>query len=124
GAGAVWTPMTVDLDPFAGRVIGVELSAMDSVGSGRVAFGEPLTVAGGPPGQREVGKAAAVVIVVLTGLDRRMVPPWGPVGGLSALGRVVREGVAFDRYRAPTSVVPAVFATIVTGLPPRAHGLE
>lgn len=124
GTGAVWTPVTVDLDHYAGRIIGVELSAMESTGSGRVAFGEPTTLSGRPAAPVEPGSAAVVVLVVASGLDRRAVPPWGPVGGLSAIARLVREGVAFDRYRAPTTVLPAVFASLVTGLPPRAHGLE
>jgi arylsulfatase A-like enzyme len=124
GSGAVWTPLTVDLDPYAGKVIGVELSALESTGSGRVAFGEPLTVPGRDAAEPALGNAAVVVVVVASGLDRRTVPPWGPVGGLPTIGRLVRDGVAFDRYRAPTTVVPAVFASLLTGLPPRAHGLE
>jgi hypothetical protein len=124
GTGAVWTPITVDLDQYAGRVIGIELSALESTGSGRAAFGEPITVSGRATAPVETGSAAVVVVVVASGLDRRAVPPWGPVGGLSSIGRLVREGVAFDRYRAPTTVLPAVFASLVTGLPPRAHGLE
>ncbi|HEX4337917.1 MAG TPA: sulfatase-like hydrolase/transferase [Polyangiaceae bacterium] len=124
GTGAVWTPLSVDLAPYAGHVIGVELSAVESGGSGRVAFGEPATVAGHPTAPPESGNAAAVVVIVASGLDRRSIPPWGPGGTLPALGRLVHDGVAFDRYRAVTTVVPAVFATLLTGLPPRAHGLE
>jgi len=124
GTGAVWTPLSVDLEPYAGRVIGVELSAVEATGSGRVAFGEPSTVAGHPPAPLESGNAAAVVVIVASGLDRRSIPPWGPSSGLPTLGRLVRDGVAFDRYRASSSVVPAVFASLLTGLPPRAHGLE
>ncbi|HVW28334.1 MAG TPA: sulfatase-like hydrolase/transferase [Polyangiaceae bacterium] len=124
GTGAVWTPLTVDLEQYAGRVIGLELSAIESTGSGRVAFGEPTTAPSNPEPLVEIGRAPAVVIIVASGLDRRSIPPWGPVVGLPTIARLVREGVAFDRYRAATSVLPAVFASLLTGLPPRAHGLE
>jgi hypothetical protein len=124
GTGAVWTPLTVDLEQYAGRVIGVELSALESTGSGRVAFGEPRVAPSGVEAPVDAGNAAAVVVIVASGLDRRSIPPWGPVSGLPTIGRLVRDGVAFDRYRAATTVVPAAFASLLTGLPPRAHGLE
>jgi len=124
GTGAVWTPLSVDLTEYVGRVIGVELTAAESSGSGRVAFGEPSTVSARAAAPAEVGNAAVVVVVVASGLDRRSIPPWGPSDGLPTLARLVHDGVAFERYRAPTSVAPAVFASLVTGVPPRAHGLE
>jgi arylsulfatase A-like enzyme len=46
------------------------------------------------------------------------------VGGLGAIARLVRDGVAFERYRAPTTVVSGVMASLLTGTSPRAHGLE
>ena len=124
GTGAVWTPLNVNLDQYAGRVIGIELTAVESTGSGRVAFGEPTTVPSGTETPIDAGSAAAVVLVVASGLDRRSVPPWGPTSGLPTIARLVRDGVAFDRYRAASTVVPAAFASLLTGLPPRAHGLE
>jgi arylsulfatase A-like enzyme len=63
------------------------------------------------------------VVIVFSGLDRRTIPPWGPATDLAGLGRLVHDGVAFDRYRAPTTVVSAVFASLLTGLSPAAHGL-
>ncbi|HEX4477814.1 MAG TPA: sulfatase-like hydrolase/transferase [Polyangiaceae bacterium] len=124
GTGAVWSPVTVDLGPYAGRVVALELTAADSSGGGRVAFGEPMLVPGKPDQHEHVAPAQVVVVVVMAGLDRRMIPPWGPIGGFTALGRLSRDGVAFDRYRSPTTVVSAVMASLLSGLSPRAHGLE
>jgi arylsulfatase A-like enzyme len=123
GTGAAWTPLTLDLGPYAGRVVGIELSASESSGGGRVAFGEPVFVSS-PAEVPRVPRAKVAVVVLAAGLDRRMIPPWGPVASLPALGKLVRDGVAFDRYRTPTTVVGATVASLLTGVPPRAHGLE
>lgn len=124
GTGAAWTPITLDLEPFAGRIIGIELESTDSTGGGRVAFGEPVVASGRDGPLPEVPAAPVVVVIVAAGLDRRLLPPWGPAAGFPAIAKLVRDGVAFDRFRAPTTVVGAVFASLVTGLSPRAHGLE
>jgi hypothetical protein len=124
GTGAAWTPLELDLGRFAGRMVGVELGASDSTGGGRVAFGEPAIVGGHEGAPITVPEARVVVVIVAAGVDRHLVPPWGPVGGVPAIGKLVRDGVAFDRYRAPTTVVGAVIASLLSGVSPRAHGLE
>jgi len=65
-----------------------------------------------------------VVVVIAAGLDRRRVPPWGPIGKLSALGHLARQATAFTRYRAPTTVPAGVLASLLTGLLPHAHTVE
>ena len=42
GAGATWTPVSVDLDKFGSRVIALELRAIEASRGGRVVFGEPV----------------------------------------------------------------------------------
>lgn len=71
-----------------------------------------------------VPEARTVLVVVGAALDRSRTPPWGPIGKLTALGELVRSGVAFNAYRAPSTVTTATFATLVSGLPPRAHAAE
>jgi hypothetical protein len=71
-----------------------------------------------------VPQARTVVVVIAAGLDRRRIPPWGPIGRLAGLGELARRSVAFGSYRVPTTVPAAVFASLLTGLSPRAHGLE
>ncbi|MFO7178544.1 MAG: sulfatase-like hydrolase/transferase [Pseudomonadota bacterium] len=123
GESAAWTPVTIDLGAHGPGILGLEFAAIDSTHGGRLAFGDPVLV------RREeatlsVPRARVVVLVVLASVDRRLVPPWGPTGKLSTLADLARSGVAFGRHRAPTSVASASFATLLTGLPPRAHGLE
>jgi hypothetical protein len=122
GAGAMWTPVTLELERFAGRVVGVELSSLESTGGGRVAFGEPGIA--GSPDELRAPSSRIVIVVVAAGLDRRLIPPWGPVSGLPAITKLARDGVAFDRYRVPTTVVGATMTSLLTGLTPRAHGVE
>jgi hypothetical protein len=124
GTGAVWTPVTVDLDAYASRIVGIEFEANESSGGGRIAFGEPALVLPEDGTRVRTGSSPLVVIVVLAGVDRRMIPPWGPVGNFPGIARLLRDAVVFDRFRAPTTVVSAVMASLLTGVGPRSHGLE
>jgi arylsulfatase A-like enzyme len=122
GAGTPWMPLSVELDRFVGRVVGIEFVSSEATGGGRVAFGEPAVV--GAHEQHDVPEARAVVLVVASGLDRRLIPPWGPSAGMPGIARLVRDGVAFDRYRVPTTVVASVMTSLLSGLDPRSHGVE
>jgi len=123
GKDAKWIPLEIDLSPYAGQLIGLELRVLQATGGGRVAFGEPV-VAKRKPADVTVPEARVVVLVIAAGLDRRRVPPWGPIGGLTALGELARAGVAFTRYRVPTTVPAGVVASLLTGLPPEAHAVN
>lgn len=124
GTGAAWLPLSVDLSPFAGRVVGLEVGTGAAASGGRIAFGEPVVTKPALHGARSVSQARGVLVVVFSGLDRRTIPPWGSASTLSGVARLARDGVAFDRYRAPTTVVSAVMASLLAGVSPRAHGLE
>ncbi len=123
GEGGQWVPLDIDLSRYAGEVVGIELRAIESRGGGRVVFGEPR-LGSDRSVEPHVPRASTVVVVVGASLDRRRVPPWGPIGDRAALGELVRSGVAFSAYRAPTTVTTATMATLLTGLPPRAHAVE
>lgn len=123
GTGARWVPLRLSLGQFEGRVVGLEFRALEATGGGRVVFGEPTIGLTLPPGG-EVPKARTVVLVVAAGLSRQQIPPWGKIGALAALGELGRVGVAFSGYRVPTTVPAGVVASMLTGLPPRAHALE
>lgn len=123
GEGATWITLNHELAGHAGKVLALELAAEQATMGGRVVFGDPAVVRA-KPGLPRVPEATTVVLVVLSAIDRRRIPPWGSGAGLSTLSMLSKTGVAFASYRAPTTVSAAVVASMLTGLPPRAHALE
>jgi len=123
GDSAVWAPIELDLGRFAPDPIALEFRARDASRGGRVTFGDPELVRKAGPAL-EPPAARVVLLVVLSGIDRRRLPPWGAGSGLVALSELARTGAAFSRYRAPTTISAGVLATMLTGLMPRAHGVE
>ncbi len=123
GDSASWTPLAVDLAPFAGKVIGVEFRALDGSRGGRVAFGDP-SIARKLPETIATPKAKVAILLLQAGIDRRRVPPFGPTGKLAALGDFGRSATGFSGYRAPSVVVQSVAASLLTGLSPRTHRVE
>jgi len=123
GDSASWTPLAVDLAPFAGKVIGVEFRALDGSRGGRVAFGDP-SIARRPAPPLAIPKAKFAILLLQAGIDRRRVPPFGPTGKLPSLGELGRAATAFSGYRAPSVVVQSVAASLLTGLSPRTHRVE
>jgi hypothetical protein len=123
GDSAVWTPIELDLGRFAPEPVALEFRARDATRGGRLTFGDPELVRKAGPAP-EPPAARVVLLVVLSGVDRRRLPPWGSGAGLVALSELARSGAAFSRYRAPTTIPAGVLATMLTGLMPRAHRVE
>jgi hypothetical protein len=123
GDGATWTPIALDLAQYSGSLLGLEFSALEATRGGRVAFGDPVIVrhAEAPP---PPPRARLAVVVVLSASERARLPPWGPTGGLKTLGELSRVSTAWSAHRVPSSVTGAVLASLLTGLPPDAHGLS
>ncbi len=122
GQGAQWTPIEVDLTPFADRVVGLELSARRAARGGRLVFGEPRIVRS-TVSSDSIPRTRLAVVVVAAGLDRRRIPPWGAIEDLAVLGSMQRQAMAFYQYRAATTFPAGNMATLLTGLPPRVHGV-
>lgn len=123
GNGARWTPVTLDLSKYAGRVVALELRALSASQGGRIVFGEPQ-ISRLTQSQRAPNRAKTVVVVVASGLERRLVPPWGPIANRSAFVELRREAAAFDGYRVPTTVPAGVMASLLTGVSPTVHKVE
>jgi arylsulfatase A-like enzyme len=122
GSGATWVPLAIPLKEHAGKLIALELRALESSKGGRILFGDPAIVR--PTIAKSVPKASTVVVVVASGLDRRAVPPWGRTPGLGSFAELARTSAVFSSCRAPTTVPSAAVASLLTGLPPSIHGLE
>lgn len=124
GEKAVWTDIDMPLKNVAGSLIALELRAVAAPPGGRVLFGDAELVIPTPP-PSPVPPARAVVIVALSGVERAMLPPWsgGPSPAFPTLSDLALTATTFNRHRAPGTVVQTVMASLLTGLPPRAHAL-
>ncbi|WP_437576583.1 sulfatase-like hydrolase/transferase [Sorangium sp. So ce887] len=120
GDKATWTDIELPLAPFAGSLISLELRA--ATRGGRILFGDPV-LAGSPEPPPSVPAARAVVIVALNGVERPDLPPWSgrPEPHLATLSELATSATTFDHHRGPSTVVSAVVASLLTGLPPPAH---
>jgi hypothetical protein len=124
GDHAAWTEVEIPLAPFAHEVIALELRATQAARGGRVLFGDPMITVTAPP-RPPAPAARAVVIVVLDGVERSELPPWSGAANpaLLALSDLAATATIFDQHRAPSPIVSSVIASLLTGLPPSAHGL-
>jgi hypothetical protein len=123
GDGAAFIPLSVDLSPAAGEVVGLELRAVEGSRGGRVVFGDPMisrAVAELP----QVPPARHVVVVVLSAVDRGRIPPWGPGGSMPALAGLAKHAAVFSAHRAPSTVPAASFASLLSGVSPAVHGIQ
>jgi hypothetical protein len=123
GDGGSFVPVSLDLAPAAGEVVGLELRAVEGSRGGRVVFGDPLisrATAELPPPP----PARTVVLVVLSALDRGRIPPWGPTAAMPALAELAKHAAVFSAHRAPSSVPAASFASLLSGAAPTVHGIE
>lgn len=124
GNGANWTPIDVDLSSYAHRIIALEFRALRAAQGGKVVFGEPKVVRTEPSLAADLVRPRLAILVVAAGLSRRKIPPWGPTGAYSSIGALQQEAVAFQNYRASSTLPSSVMATLLTGLAPGAHRVE
>ncbi len=120
GDRAEWTPVDVALDAFAGKVVTLELRSKQGTTGGRLLFGDPAVYLA-PRAAAAIPPARLAVVIVMAGLDRSKVAnhEMYPV-----LGDLQRTATRFEAHRAPTSVTGGIVASLLTGLSPRAHGVE
>ncbi|HTM44782.1 MAG TPA: sulfatase-like hydrolase/transferase, partial [Polyangiaceae bacterium] len=123
GDQAAWKQVSVDLSRFEGKAITLELDATQIQGSGRIAFGEPA-IRSANQKRPAIAQAQNVVLVLAGGLSRSALPPWGTAQGFRGLLELIHQGVIFNGYRAHSTVVTSVVASLLTGLPPRLHAVE
>ena len=125
GDKASWIDVELPLAGSPSAVSAIELAATQAPRGGRVLFGDPAVVLPPVAAAAAPAPARAVVIVVLDGVTRADLPPWsgGSPATLPSLVDLAQTGTVFDHHRAPTTAVSAVVASLLTGLPPTAHGV-
>lgn len=122
GDEATWTPVDLALGRYAGELVALEFGVRQATGTGRVAFGDPELLRN--KSASDAVNANTVVLVVMAGLRRASLPPWGSLPSLPGFGELVRVGTAFTNYRAPSTVPAAALASMLTGVSPRGHSVE
>ncbi len=124
GDKGAWTDLKASLAPFANQVVTLSLVAERAPKGVRVLFGDPHIVDSKVTAPA-VSPARAVVVVVLNGIERTDLPPWGQLSAdaLPTLSELAQSATTFDSHRAPSTVISANFASLLTGLPPAAHTL-
>ncbi len=76
GETAVWEPLDMTLDAFASQLVALEFSAEKTGVGGRVLFGEPRIEL--ETDAVDANQARYAVVVAIGGLERALLPPWGP----------------------------------------------
>ncbi len=125
GADATWTDLDVSLHRFASRIVTLELAATETTGTGRLLLGDPTLDVPAVPVASTSGARAAVV-VILDGVERSDLPPWRntETPHLPVLNELARNATVFDGHRAPSTLVAAVVASLVSGVSPSTHTLR
>jgi arylsulfatase A-like enzyme len=120
GDHAQWTPVDVELDSFAGKIVTIELESQAGTPGGRLLFGDPTLYLPTEP-IAALPSARLAVVVVMAGIDRARL---GSFANYPTLSELSRTATTFEGHRSPTTVTAGVMASLLTGLAPRAHGLE
>lgn len=127
GEKATWVDVDLPLAKVSRQIMALELRAVSAPPGGRVLFGDPAIIVPAPSsvGASPLASARAAILVVLDGVERSNLPPWSgvPAPTLNTLSELALSATTFDRHRAPTTVVASVMASLITALPPAAHGL-
>lgn len=124
--GASWAPWSVPVTGLDGEgALGaVELVATRAGKGTRVLFGEPRLVAAGTAAPGPVAPSRSVLLVVLGSTSPRALAPWGGPHPAPELSRLASAGTTFEAHRASSSLGSSVIASILTGLPARALGMD
>jgi arylsulfatase A-like enzyme len=129
---AAWKPVDLALPAHPagagakGTLGAVELVAVRSTRGARVVFGEPRVLESGPPPTSPPPRPPVngVVLVVLGDVAPRLMEPFMPGGTpMPELTALAKSGVSFDANRAASGAGSGSLASMLTALPPRAHGV-
>jgi hypothetical protein len=124
GEGApAWQPISLPLGDL-GTLAAVELVAKSSTKGARIVFAEPRVVAGHAVEPIEVPQAKGVILVVLGTLSARSLAPYGGALPTTELSQLAAGGMVFEAHRSTTSFASGALASMLTGLPPRVHGVS
>jgi arylsulfatase A-like enzyme len=126
GDSTEWAPWSVPVTGLEGdgALASVELAVLRAGPKTHVLLGGAGVVAAGSAPPATPLAVRNVVLVVLGSTAAKALAPWGGPHAVPVLSGVAAEGTTFGANRASSSLANAVVASMLTGLPARAHGLE
>ena len=121
-----WAPWSVPVTGLEGdgALASIELAVLRASAGTRVLLGGASVVAAGTTPTATTPVVRNVLLVVLGSTAAKALAPWGGPHAVPAFARLAAEGTTFTANRASSSLANAVFASMLTGLPARAHGLD
>ena len=122
-----WHPLEVDLAPWAGRRVRLELvtESLDDDAHDVGGWSHPLVRRTVEVPRRLQGEVPDVVVVLVDTLRADRLGAYGHPGGLSPnLDRTAAEGVLFRGSRSASSWTWPSTASLFTGLDPNVHGVH
>jgi len=124
---AAWTPLAAALgDVGASGTLGaIEIAVLRATKGTRVLFADmrvsgPLLAAPRP----SPPAARSAVIVVIGDVSAKSLSAFGGTHALPEIASFAQGAIAFDANRSSTGFANGTVASMLTGLPPRAHTLE
>jgi arylsulfatase A-like enzyme len=118
-----WQPISLPLGDV-GTLAAVELVAKTSTKGARVVFAEPRVVAARTSPPVKAPRARGVIMVVLGTVSAKTLSAYGGSAATPELAALASAGTVFEAHRATTSFASGAMASMLTGLPPRAHGVS
>ncbi len=126
GGGASWAAWSVPVVGLEGHgaLASLALVVSRAAKGTRVLLGEPRVVALEAAPMSVPPTARGVVLVVLGSTSPKALGPWGGPHAAPELSGLAASGATFLANRSSSSLANAAVASMLTGLPPRAHGLD
>jgi hypothetical protein len=124
---ASWTPLTAALGDVGvtGTLGAIEIAVLRATKGTRVLFADmrvsgPLLPAARPP----PSAARSAILVVLGDVSAKSLSTFGGTHELPQIASFAQGAIAFDANRSSTGFANGTVASMLTGLPSRAHTLE
>ncbi len=126
GGGLSWAPWSVPVTGLDGdgALASLEIVVKRASKGTRVLLGEPRAVVAESSPLPAPSPVRSVLMVVLGSTPAKALAPWGGPHAAPELSRLASAGTTFAANRATSSLASSVLATILTGLPPRVHGVD
>jgi arylsulfatase A-like enzyme len=126
GGGPAWVPWSVPITGLEGdgALASFQLVVKRASKGTRVLLGEPRLVVAGASATPAPPPVRGVLLLVLGSTSAKSLAPWGGAHPAAELTALAARGTIFTAHRAASSLASADVASMLTGLPPRVHGLD